>query len=120
MTDGDRHGDAPGELDRMGARSLPVLALGDRHVMGVDLGAVAELLGLDHDDRPGLDPMELVARLRVVLSTAMRLTQQIPTERLADTIPNRDRSYQSLANHVVQIPAGSWRWRPGHHSTPNG
>ena len=74
--------------------------------MGVNLTSVAELLGLDHDDRPTLEPEELVVRLRRVLSTAMRLTQQIPNDRLADTIPNRDRSYHSLANHLVQIPAG--------------
>ncbi len=98
--------DGPAALEALGVRTVPVVARGERWTTGVRLDRVAELLGLDHDDTPSLAPAELVATLDVVLTTMVRLTRQIPPDRLLDPLPNRDRSYLALANHVAEIANG--------------
>jgi hypothetical protein len=93
-------------LTALGPRTVPVVAVGDRWVNGIRLDQVAALVGLTHDDTPTLKPATLVRRLDLVLETAMRLTAQIPADRLGDALPHRDRSYLSLANHLVEIAVG--------------
>lgn len=90
----------------LGTRTVPVVATDHGHVAGANLSAVAGLLGLRYDDSPTLSPDELVTRLALVLEAAVRLTSQIPEQRLGDNLPGRDRSYLALANHIVQIAHG--------------
>lgn len=90
-------------LATSGIRGLPVVARGDDYIFGVDLASVARLVGLIYDDAPKLSARDLIERYERVLDAATRFARQIPTERLGDTLPHRDRSYLTLINHLVQI-----------------
>ena len=94
------------ELLAIGPKTVPVVAAGREWVAGVNLTAVADLLGLSHDDTPRLGPDQLVERLDLVVGTAIRLTRQIPPPHLADKLPNRPRSHLALANHIIEIAKG--------------
>ncbi len=100
------HDDADGltALRRLGARSVPVVAKGDRFVFAQSLGDVADLLDIKGVGGPSLSPAELVEKLDLVLAAAERLVQQIPPKHLEDKLPNRDRSYRVLAHHIFRIP----------------
>ena len=65
---------------------------------------VVEFLGLDDDTAPELSPAELANRYDSILETAIRLTAQMPDERLEDELPNRPRAYRVLMHHLFQIP----------------
>ena len=93
------------ELREAGMGAVPVVACNDRYVYGVALDQVARLLALDFEVVPVLAPAELITRYERVLRAGVGFAQQIPEERLGDSLPNRDRSYVSLANHMVQIAA---------------
>ncbi len=84
-------------------RGLPVVGRDDAFVSGVDLGRVAEFLGLDYEAGATLAADVLVGRYLRVLDAAARHVGQIPPERLNDKLPHRDRSYLALGNHLVQI-----------------
>lgn len=75
-------------------------------MLGVDLGKVAALVGVDYESTPKLPAPVLIGRLRHALATSSRLTAQFPTANLADRLPNRDRTSLALANHVVEIAVG--------------
>ena len=90
-------------LSRAGLKSLPVVSRADEFVFGVDLSAVAQLLGLSYDDAPKLSANALIERYQRVLEAAIGFARQIPSEHLGDKLPHRDRSYLTLANHLVQI-----------------
>jgi uncharacterized damage-inducible protein DinB len=93
------------ELRRLGARSVPVVARGDRFVFAQLIGDVVEFLGLDINTRPQLSPAELVQRLDLVLAAAQRFARQMPPEAMERQLPNRPRSYRVLLHHVPQIAA---------------
>lgn len=93
------------ELQRLGARSVPVVSRGDRFVFAQLIGDVVKFLELDAKTGPELSPAELVARLDLVLRAAQRYTRQMPPEALERQLPNRPRSYRVLLHHVFQIPA---------------
>jgi uncharacterized damage-inducible protein DinB len=93
------------ELRRLGARSVPVVARGERFVFAQLIGDVVEFLGLDIQTGPQLAPPELVQRLDFVLAAAQRYTLQMPASALERQLPNRPRSYRVLLHHVFQIPA---------------
>jgi len=92
------------ELARLGLRSVPVVARGERYVFAQVLGAVSDFLGLDEAAGPKLAPAALVARLALILETACRLTAQVPEDRRDYSLPGRDRSLHGLAYHIFQIP----------------
>lgn len=88
-------------LDELGVKGLPVLTRGDRHVYGLDLAMVDEILGLE-SDRESLPVAELVARATAVAAAAIELGRQVPAERAEDGLPGRpQRTYGGLANHVI-------------------
>lgn len=97
-------GDGMARLKALGARSVPVVAKGERFVFAQVIRDVVEFLGLDEDDGPQLSPAELAGRYGHVLKTAIHLTRQMPDERLQDELPNRPRSWRVLMHHVFQIP----------------
>lgn len=90
-------------LQNLGARSVPVVAVGDDFVFAQSLTDVAELLGLDYDSTPELSPGELVRKLNVVLAAAERLVRQIPAEALNSDVMDRNRSYRQLSFHIFEI-----------------
>jgi glutaredoxin len=96
---------AMAQLQALGARSVPVIARGDRFVYGQELGDVARFVGLALD-RKRLEPKVLVARLDRLLAVARDLVVAIPPERIADTIPARPRSYADIAYHVGMVVQG--------------
>ena len=93
------------ELARLGARSVPVVARGDRFVFAQVIGDVVAFLGLGERRGPVLSPDELAARCDHVLGTAVRLIRQMPDDRLETQLPNRPRSWRSLMHHVFQLAA---------------
>ena len=92
------------ELQKLGARSVPVVARDGRFVFAQVIGDVVEFLDLPDDTAPELSPAELATKLDRILETAIRLTRQMPDERLEDLLPNRPRSWRVLMHHVYQIP----------------
>ena len=92
------------ELQRLGARSVPVLSRGDDFVFAQNLGAVVKFLGLNEATAPTLSPAQLIARLDIFLGAALRLVPQMPNALLATEVPNRPRSYRVLAHHLFRVP----------------
>ena len=92
------------ELRDLGARSVPVVSRGARFVFAQVIKDVVDFLDLSDDTAPELSPADLAARLDRILEGAIRLTRQMPDERLEDVLPNRPRSWRVLMHHVFQIP----------------
>lgn len=91
-------------LRQLGARSLPVVARGDKFVIAQVIRDVVEFLGLDAETMPQLSPAELSRRYDHVLETAIRLARQMPDGYLTRELPNRPRSWRVLMHHIFQIP----------------
>ncbi len=96
---------AMAQLQALGARSVPVIARGDRFVYGQELTDVARFVGITLE-RLRLEPRLLVARLERLLAVARDLVSAIPPERIADRIPARPRSYADIAYHVGMVVQG--------------
>lgn len=92
------------ELQRLGARSVPILSRGDEWVFAQNIGHVVKFLGLNEATGPALSPDQLVQRLDRFLTTAVRIIPQMPDSHLATEAPNRPRSYRVLAHHIFRIP----------------
>ena len=92
------------ELEELGARSVPVVARDGQFVFAQVIKDVVDFLDLPDDTAPELVPEALATRLDRILETAIRLTRQMPDERLEDRLPNRPRSWRVLMHHVYQIP----------------
>ena len=92
------------QLDALGARSVPVVARDGRFVFAQVIKDVVDFLDLPDDTAPELTPAELATKLDRILETAVRLTRQVPDERLEDILPNRPRSWRVLMHHVYQVP----------------
>jgi glutaredoxin len=82
---------------------LPAVAVGDRMVNGVDLGAVAELIGVPYEPPVMMPPAQLVERYRAVLGVARRYIPQMTPEMLGYTLPNRNRPMLHVANQVASV-----------------
>ena len=91
-------------LKALGARSVPVVSRGKEFVFAQVIKDVVEFLGLAADTGPQLSPAELAGRYRHVLTTAIRLTRQMPDARLSNMLPNRPRTWRVLMHHLFQIP----------------
>ena len=89
----------------LGARSVPVVARGERFVYAQVMRDVVEFLGLDESTAPELSPEALAARMDRVLETAIRLVRQMPDAEIERQLPNRPRAWRVLMHHVFQIPA---------------
>jgi glutaredoxin len=99
------HGNAAGmeELRKLGARSVPIVARGDKFVFAQTLTDVIEFLDLDIRLQERLSPEELVGKLRIVLPAAARYLQQMPAECLDHPFRNRNRPVRALGHHVFRI-----------------
>lgn len=92
------------QLEALGARSVPIVSRGNDFVYAQVIKEVVDFLQLEDDTAPELTPKQLVERYNKVLSTAIRLTQQMPESCLERELPNRPRSWRVLLHHVFQIP----------------
>ena len=92
------------ELQKLGARSVPVVARDGRFVFAQVIKDVVDFLDLPDDTAPELSPEALASKLDRILETAVRLTRQMPDARLENLLPNRPRSWLVLMHHVYQIP----------------
>ncbi len=93
------------ELQRLGARSIPVVSQGDKFVFAQVIKDVVDFLGLKDDTAPTLSPEQLKKRYNHILETAIRLVKSMPDEHLEKELPDRPRSWRVLLHHVFQIPA---------------
>jgi len=92
------------ELQRLGARSVPVLSRGDNFVFAQNIAQVVAFLKLDEKAEPVLSPAELVERMQRFIDAALRIIPQMPDGQLETQTPNRPRSYARLAHHMFRIP----------------
>jgi hypothetical protein len=92
------------ELQRLGARSVPVVSQGDKFVFAQVIKDVVEFLGLKDDTAPQLSPDELKERYAAILQKAIDLVKAMPDDQLENLLPNRPRSWRVLMHHVFQIP----------------
>jgi hypothetical protein len=90
-------------LQRLGARSIPVLSRGDDFVFAQNIAQVVAFLKLNENAGPVLSPAQLVERMQRYIDTALRIVPQMPDDQLATLTPNRPRSYARLAHHMFRI-----------------
>jgi hypothetical protein len=91
------------ELQRLGARSIPVLSRGDQFVFAQNIAQVVAFLRLDEKAGPVLTPAQLVERMQRFIDAALRMIPQMPDDRLETLTPNRPRTYARLAHHMFRI-----------------
>lgn len=97
---------AMAELRRLGARSVPIVARGERFVFAQTIGDVIGFLGMKVKPQERLDPEALMAKLALVLAAAARYVRQIPQAELDKPFRNRNRPIRVLAHHVFRIVEG--------------
>lgn len=82
---------------------IPTVHRGDRFVSGMDLKSVAELVGVEYEEREMLPPGELVRRIDIVMSALARYLLQVTPEGLQMKSPDRDRSLKDLGYHAGHV-----------------
>jgi hypothetical protein len=95
--------DGMAELQRLGVRSVPVLARGDRFVFGQSTKQIVDFLGLNEKSGPQLSVDELCARVDKFMGAALELIPLMPYDRLGTHVPGRPRSYRTLAFHLFRV-----------------
>jgi hypothetical protein len=98
----DEDADARAELEANGY-VLPMTRLGDRWVNGVDLAAVAGLLGVPYEAPVILPAQELVDRYNLNLDAARSIITQMTDGMFAFAMPNRKRPMFDVANQVASV-----------------
>jgi hypothetical protein len=91
-------------LQRIGARSVPVLSRGDEFVFAQNIAQVVAFLKLDEKTGPVLSPAELVERMQRFIDAALVIVPLMPDDKLDAEVPNRPRKYRALAHHMFRIP----------------
>lgn len=91
------------ELQRLGARSVPVLSRGTAFTFGQSTKQIVDFLGLQEKAGPELSTDELYARLDKFLGAALELLPLMPHDRLDTHVPGRPRSYRTLAFHLFRV-----------------
>lgn len=97
---------AMAELARLGARSVPVVARGEKFVFAQAIGDVIGFLDLKVKPQAMLSPEELMRKLDLILAAAARYVRQIPEAELDKPFRNRNRPIRALAYHVFRIVEG--------------
>ena len=92
------------DLQKLGAKSVPVVSRGDKFVFAQVIRDVVEFLELDEDSSPELNPEELAERFQGILRISVNLVGSFPNNTLTNQLPNRPRSWKVLLHHVFQIP----------------
>ena len=92
------------ELQRLGARSIPVLSRGDKFVFAQNIAQVVAFLKLDEKTAPVLSPAQLIERMQRFIDAALVIIPLMPEGRLDREVPNRPRPYRAVAHHMFRIP----------------
>jgi hypothetical protein len=91
------------ELQKLGARSVPVLSRGDKFTFGQSTKQIVDFLGLHEKSGPELSTDELAARVDKFMGAALELIPLMPYDRLDTHVPGRPRSYRTLAFHLFRV-----------------
>ena len=91
------------ELAALGARSVPVVALGGRYTLCQSFGDVVKFLDLKTKLMDPLPPEQLVAKLELILTSAVRYTRQFNEDQLHEVFRNRDRTPGGTAFHIFRV-----------------
>ncbi len=111
----DVHNDAHGrdQLEELGVRTVPVVALAGRYTLAQSIHDVVKFLDLKTSLADPLPPAELVVRLDLILRAATRYVRQFSPAQLAATFRNRDRTVAALAFHVFRVAEMGWEATQG-------
>lgn len=90
------------ELADNGMR-VPAARVGDRWVSGIDLAAVADLIGVPYDPPTLLPREQLAARYLAMVRIAGATIAQMTPEMLSYRLPNRNREMLDVANQVASV-----------------
>lgn len=100
--------EAARELKALGLRVLPVtVAGGTRTVVGFDIPALREVLGIGGDAHRDLSARELLEKYRLFFAGAKHAVLQIPDDKLDWVTPEKERRGQTLrllAFHLFDRP----------------
>nr|WKF59516.1 hypothetical protein HUO10_004027 [Paraburkholderia busanensis] len=101
----DVHNDAGGleKLTALGARSVPVVALGGKYTFCQSINDVIKFLDLKTKILTPLPPAELVDRLELVLESNARYTRQFSGPAFRERFRNRNRTPAGLTFHVFRV-----------------
>ncbi|GJH24790.1 glutaredoxin domain-containing protein [Caballeronia novacaledonica] len=101
----DVHNDPEGRaaLAALGARSVPVVALGSKYTLCQSINDVIRFLDLKTTPTPPLPPAELVAKLAQVLESNARYTRQFGVDYFRKPFRNRNRTPAGLTFHVFRV-----------------
>jgi glutaredoxin len=91
------------QLRALGARSVPVVAVGAKYTLCQSFDDVIRFLGLNVQLADPLSPEQLMAKLDLVLTSAARYTLQFPADRLRLFFRDRNRSAADTAFHVFRV-----------------
>ncbi len=97
------HKNAYDDMRAIGARSVPIVARGDRFVYAQSIADVAAFVGIKANIG-ALDSATLVARGDAILAASARYVRQFPDALLAELMPNRpNRTNRILAHHAFNV-----------------
>ena len=101
----DVHNDPAGmdELLALGARSVPVVALGGRYTYCQSFNDVVKFLDLKTKLMDPLPPEGLIARIDVVTQAAARYLSQFSAQSLREEFRDRKRTPAGLGFHVFRV-----------------
>jgi glutaredoxin len=96
--------EARAEMKRLGARSLPVVSLGDKYTLCQSFGDVLKFLNLDMKllSVP-LPAPRLFEKLHLVLTAAARYTRQFPEDQLKVQFRERQRTIGDTCFHAFRV-----------------
>lgn len=101
----DVHNDPAGreQLEALGARSVPVVALGSKYTFCQSINDVIKFLDLKTKIMTPLSPAELVSRLELVLESNARYARQFSGPAFREPFRNRNRTPAGLTFHVFRV-----------------
>ena len=91
------------ELTALGARSVPVVSLGDRYTLCQTFSDLVKFLELKTSLDEPLPPAQLVEKLNIVLEIIATTVVQFTEDQLRETFRNRNRTAGNTAFHAIRV-----------------
>jgi glutaredoxin len=91
------------ELQALGARSVPVVALAGRYTLCQSFGDVIKFLDLKARLMDPLPPEQLVEKITMVLEALARFAPQFSETQLREVFRDRDRTAGNTAYHAIRV-----------------
>lgn len=91
------------ELEALGARSVPVVALAGKYTLCQSFNDVIKFLDLKVKLVDPLPPAQLVQKLELVLNATARYTRQFSEPQLREMFRNRNRTPGGTAFHIFRV-----------------